>query len=120
MIYRILADVVVVVHLGFLLFVLVGGFLLLRWPKLVYAHVPMAAWGVLIEFGGWICPLTPLENALRARGGQAGYEGGFVEHYIIPVLYPHVLTRNIQYALGAFALVVNVVAYLMFIRRRRT
>ncbi|HEX2721530.1 MAG TPA: DUF2784 domain-containing protein [Gemmatimonadaceae bacterium] len=119
MIYRVLADVVVVLHLGFVLFVVLGGFLLTRWPKLVYAHVPMAAWGVLIEFGGWICPLTPLENSLRARGGEAGYQEGFIEHYILPVLYPHALNRTIQYGLGLFALVVNVIAYIMFARRRK-
>jgi hypothetical protein len=118
MIYRLLADVVVVLHLSFVLFVMLGGFLLARWPKLIYVHVPMAAWGVLIEFGGWICPLTPLENMLRARGGQAGYEGGFIEHYIIPVLYPQALNRNIQYALGMLALAVNAVAYLRFFRHR--
>jgi len=118
MIYRLLADVVVILHLSFVVFVVLGGFLLTRWPKLIYAHIPVAVWGVLIEFAGWICPLTPLENMLRARGGQAGYEGGFVDHYIIPVLYPQALNRNIQYALGFFVLVVNAVAYMRFFRRR--
>lgn len=119
MTYRVLADIVVIIHFAFVLFVMLGGFLLLRWPKLIYVHIPMAAWGVLIEFGGWICPLTPLENVLRARGGQAGYQGGFIEHYILPTLYPHGLTRPIQVALGVFALLVNVVAYILFFRRRR-
>ncbi|MEO8193771.1 MAG: DUF2784 domain-containing protein [Gemmatimonadales bacterium] len=118
MIYRWLAGAVVLVHLGFVAFVILGGFLLRRWPKLVYAHVPAAIWGALIEFAGWVCPLTPLENNLRMRGGQAGYQGDFVEHYIIPVLYPHGLNRNIQAALGVFVLVVNAVAYFMFFRRR--
>ena len=118
MIYRLLADAVVLFHFSFVLFVILGGFLLRRWPKLVYAHVPIAIWGVLIEFAGWICPLTPLENHLRRLGGQAGYEGGLIEHYIIPVLYPSGLTRNTQYVLGALALAMNVVAYSLFIRSR--
>lgn len=119
MIYRVLADAVVIVHLAFVLFVVIGGFLLRRWPRLVYVHVPVAIWGVLIELVGWICPLTPLEKSLRERGGQAGYEGGFVDHYVLPVLYPVGLTRNVQYALGIFVLIVNVIAYALFIRRRR-
>lgn len=119
MIYRWLADAVVVLHLGFVVFVMLGGFLLRRWPKLVYAHVPAAVWGVLIEFAGWTCPLTPLENTFRARGGEAGYAGGFIDHYIIPVLYPAGLSRNIQWLLGVVALGVNVVAYLLFMRRRK-
>lgn len=119
MIYRWLADAVVVLHLGFVVFVMLGGFLLRRWPKLIYAHVPAAVWGVLIEFAGWTCPLTPLENAFRARGGEAGYAGGFVDHYIIPVLYPAGLSRSIQWMLGVLVLGVNVVAYILFMRRRR-
>lgn len=119
MIFRWLADIVVVLHLGFVLFVVLGGFLLRRWPKLIYVHVPAAVWGVLIEFAGWICPLTPLENYFRMRGGQAGYEGGFIDHYLIPILYPGGLNRNIQYALGALALAVNVLAYTLFLRDRK-
>ena len=119
MIYRLLADLVVVTHLGFVLFVVFGGFLLRRWPKLIYAHVPAAVWGVLIEFGGWICPLTPLENSLRSRGGQDRYEGDFIEHYIIPLLYPHGIQRNTQLALGITALAVNALAYFLYFRNRR-
>ena len=119
MIYRLLANVVVILHLGFVAFVILGGFLLRRWPRLVYVHVPVAIWGALIEFAGWVCPLTPLENHLRRLGGQAGYRGGFVEHYLIPVLYPHALTRNVQYVLGAVVIAINVVAYVRFSRRRR-
>ena len=119
MIYRLLANVVVILHLGFVAFVILGGFLLRRWPRLVYVHVPVAIWGALIEFTGWVCPLTPLENHLRRLGGQAGYSGGFVEHYLIPVLYPHALTRNVQYVLGAVVIAINVVAYVRFSRRRR-
>lgn len=118
MIYRWLADLVVVLHLCFVTFVILGGFLLRRWPKLIYVHIPVAIWGVLIEFAGWICPLTPLENALRIRGGQAGYEGDFVTHYLIPVLYPYGLTRNIQFVLGALAFAVNLLAYFLFFRQK--
>ena len=87
-----LADLVVVLHFLFVLFVVFGGLLALRWPKVVYLHLPVAIYGVLIEFVGWECPLTPLEKELRENAGQAGYEGGFVEHYILPVLYPAVIS----------------------------
>ena len=86
MIWGVLAEVVVVLHFCFVLFVLFGGALALRWPKVAWVHLPAAAWGALISFAGWICPLTPLEKWLRREGGSAGYEGGFVEHYILPVL----------------------------------
>ena len=119
MIYRLLADAVVVLHVCFVLFVLFGGFLLRRWPNLVYAHIPAAIWGVLIEFGGWVCPLTPLEKSLRIRGGAQAYQGDFIDHYILPLLYPHGLNRNIQAALGAFALAVNVFAYTVYVRHKR-
>jgi len=119
MIYRLLADLVVITHLGFVLFVVLGGFLLRRWPRLIYAHVPAAVWGVLIEFAGWVCPLTPLENSLRARGGQARYEGDFIEHYIIPVLYPHGIHRSTQVALGLGAFAVNAIAYFLYFRHGR-
>ena len=119
MIYRLLADLVVIIHLGFVAFVIVGGFLLRRWPKVIWAHIPAAIWGVLIEFAGWICPLTPLEKSLRAKGGEAGYQGDFIDHYILPVLYPSGLSRNTQLLLGLFALAVNFLAYYLYFRRRR-
>ena len=119
MIYRILADAVVLLHFTFVIFVVLGGFLLQRWPRLVYIHVPVAVWGVLIEFAGWICPLTPLENHFRRLGGEAGYEGGFIDHYIIPILYPGALTRTLQYVLGSIALLINILAYFLYFRRRR-
>jgi hypothetical protein len=86
--YRTLADLTVLLHFGFVLFVVVGGLLVLRWPRLRWMHLPAAVWGVLIEFFGWICPLTPLENHLRDLRGQSGYAGGFIDHYIVSVLYP--------------------------------
>jgi hypothetical protein len=108
---RALADVIVVLHFGFLLFVVLGGLAVLRWPRLAWLHVPAAIWGALIEFFGWICPLTPLENHFRALGGQAGYSGGFIQHYIVSVLYPDQLTRGTQLMLGALVLALNAIVY---------
>ena len=111
MIYRALADLVLIVHLAFVIFVVLGGLLVLRWPWVAFFHVPAAIWGVLSEYSGWICPLTPLENSLRQAGGQAGYSGGFIQHYIQPVLYPAGLTRGTQIVLGSLALLINLFAY---------
>ena len=119
MIYRALADLVLVVHLAFVLFVVLGGLLVLRWPRAAWLHVTAAIWGVLIEYTGWICPLTPLENSLRMRGGEAGYSGGFIEHYIQPLLYPAGLTRSTQVVLGSLALVLNLTAYVIVVSRMR-
>jgi Protein of Unknown function (DUF2784) len=110
-IHRTLADLVVGLHFLFVVFVVVGGLLLVRWPALVWVHLPAAVWGALIEFRGWICPLTPLEKSLRARAGEAGYQGGFIEHYLLPVLYPSGLTQGVQLALGSLVIGVNVVIY---------
>ena len=112
-----MADLVVVFHFAFVLFVVFGGLLVLRWPRVAYLHIPAAIWGVLIELTGWICPLTPLENALRSRAGAAAYQGGFVEHYILPALYPSVLTRNIQLLLGSIVLLLNLAIYAYVLRR---
>jgi hypothetical protein len=120
MIYRLLADVVVVVHGLFVAFVILGAFLALRWRWLVWLHVPAAIWGVLIEYAGWICPLTPLENCLRARAGETAYSGDFIQHYLLDALYPHGLTRGSQYVLGSIALIVNVVGYALLIRQRNS
>ena len=117
MLYGLLADLTVLVHFAFVLWVVLGGLLVLRRPWLAWLHVPAAIWGAAIEFGGWICPLTPLELRLRDLAGEAGYTGGFVEHYILPVLYPTGLTREVQIALGLVVLVVNVTVYVMVIRR---
>ena len=111
MLFRVLADLTVVVHLAFVLFVVLGGLLVLRWKWLAWLHLPAAVWGALIEFAGWICPLTYLENDLRQRAGGAGYEGGFVEHYLIPVLYPGALTRGMQVGLGIFVVILNGMVY---------
>lgn len=111
MTYRLLADAVVVLHFAFVLFVVFGGLAVLRWPRLAWLHVPAAAWGALIEFGGWICPLTPLENALRERGGDLGYSGGFIDRYVTGLIYPHGLTRTMQFAAGALVLAINALVY---------
>lgn len=115
---RLAADALVLFHLAFILFVVVGGFLAWRWRRLAWMHLPCALWGAAIEFAGWICPLTPWEVALRHRAGQAGYEGGFVEHYIIPLIYPGDLTVTVRVVLGVLVVAVNVVAYVGYFRRR--
>lgn len=118
MAYGWLADLVLVIHGTFVLFVVLGGLLALRWPRAAWFHLPAAAWGALIEFGGWICPLTPLENHLRALAGQAGYAGGFIEHYLLAWLYPSGLTRNVQLALGLAVVAFNAAVYARVVGRR--
>jgi hypothetical protein len=117
MLYRFLADVVVVAHAGFVVFVVLGSFLVLRWRRTLWLHLPAALWGMVIEIAGWTSPLTPLEDELRQRGGQAGYTGGFVERYIVSILYPHELTRTTQILLGIFVLGINLVVYWRVFRR---
>ena len=116
---RLLADAVVVLHLAFILFALAGGALVMVRPWLCLVHLPAAAWAAYTEFSGTICPLTPLENALRRRAGEAGYDGGFVEHYLIPVIYPAALTPTLQATLGAIVVAVNVALYAAAWRRAR-
>jgi hypothetical protein len=116
--YFFLADILVLLHFAFVLFVILGGLVVLRWPRVVYLHIPAAVWGALIEFSGWICPLTPLEHSLREQAGEVGYKGGFIDHYILSVLYPSGLTRNIQLVLGSFVLALNLAIYLCLLQRR--
>jgi len=115
--YRLLANTVVTAHALFIVFVVLGGFLAWRWRWVAALHLPCAAWGVLIEFRHWVCPLTPLENHLRAKAGAQGYEGGFIEHYLLPVIYPGGLTPRSQLVLGTAALAVNLLAYGVLARR---
>jgi hypothetical protein len=115
-----LADALVVVHLLFVAFVGLGGLLVLRWPRVAWAHLPAAAWGVGIEVTGAICPLTPLEQELRRRAGGPAYQGDFVSHYLLPVLYPSGLTRAAQLGLAVLVLVGNLVIYALVLRRRRS
>lgn len=111
MLWQVLADLVLLIHFSFILFVLFGGLLTIWRPWVPWVHLPAALWGVALEFGGWICPLTPLENRLRQTGGEAGYEGGFIEHYLQPLIYPAWLTSEIQVMLGFAVILVNLGAY---------
>ena len=118
MAYRILADATVVLHLAFVVFVALGGLLALRWPRLAWVHVPAAVWGAWIEFAGWVCPLTPLENRLRELGGQTAYTSTFIEHYLLPILYPASLSREQQWIFGGIVLLANAAIYTVIARRR--
>ena len=118
MIHRLAAYAVLLLHLGFILFVLLGGLLALRWRWAPMLHLPAAAWGVYVELSGGLCPLTPLENRLRSAAGEAGYTGGFIEHYLLALIYPAGLTHEIQYVLAAIVVGVNGLAYAWVWRRR--
>jgi hypothetical protein len=118
MLYRLSADLVLIVHLAFVLFVALGGLLVLRRPPLMWLHLPAVAWGMLIEFLGLVCPLTPLETRLRELGGGSGYEGDFIGHYIMAAIYPSGLTRGIQVALGFGALLLNMAIYSYWLFRK--
>ena len=109
----------VLLHLAFIAFVVAGAALLFRWPRLVWFHAPALLWGAYAEFSGALCPLTPLENRLRALAGEAGYRGGFVEHYLIPLIYPEALTREWQMLLGIAVLAINATLYTLWIAWRR-
>jgi hypothetical protein len=117
-VFGIAADLIVTLHAAFALFVALGALFAFRWRRVMWVHLPAAAWGVLIEFSGWVCPLTPLENALRLHAGEAAYTGDFVQHYVVPVLYPATLTRETQLAIGSAALLANVLIYRRLFRRR--
>ena len=119
MIYRLAADLLVVLHILFVLFVLFGGLLALRWRWVWPVHLLSAAWGALIEFKGWICPLTPLENSMRQLGGESGYTGGFIENYLVPIVYPGNLTQELQYLFGAIVIILNIVIYIFVVNRFR-
>lgn len=115
----VLADLVVGIHAAFVLFVGFGGLLVWRWPRAAWVHLPAAAWGAVIEFAGWVCPLTPLENHLRALAYEPGYTGDFVARYVFPVLYPEGLGRGVQVALGLVVVALNALIYWRVWRRRR-
>jgi hypothetical protein len=116
--YRLAADAVVTLHFLFVIFVVAGGFLAWRWRRLAWVHLPAALWGTLIELFHWGCPLTSWENEFRRRAGELGYGGGFIDHYIVPLIYPSGLTTRIQVALGILVIVINAVAYWGYVRRR--
>ena len=118
MLFQVMADFVLVLHLAFILFVALGGFAVLRWPQVAIGHLPALLWGVSSELGGWICPLTYAENYLRALGGKAPFENSFIEHYLLPVIYPRALTPAMQVAIAIALIVVNSALYFVLRRRR--
>jgi len=117
MLYRVAADGVLALHLAFVLFALLGGFLVLRRVGLAWLHLPAVAWAAFVEFSGRICPLTPLEGALRQAAGDAGYAGDFLEHYLLAMIYPEGLTHDVQIILGVTVVIVNVAIYALILRR---
>ncbi len=119
MFYRALADFVAITHFAFIIFALFGGLLALRWRWIPKLHLPVVFWGAFVEFSGCLCPLTPLENWLRQAGGSAGYTGGFIERYLMPLIYPDELTRELQMIFGSVVLGLNLVVYFVVWRRRR-
>ncbi|MEN8257535.1 MAG: DUF2784 domain-containing protein [Thermodesulfobacteriota bacterium] len=120
MLFQLAGDIVVLVHFLFIAFVVLGGLLVLRWPKLAYLHIPAALWGALVEIQGWICPLTPLEYHFRQAAGHGPYQSGFIDHYIVPLIYPPGLTRKGQILLGLLVVAVNVAIYgFLLLRKQR-
>jgi hypothetical protein len=119
MLYRLAADLMLVLHFGFIAFVVVGAVGIMRWPKLAWLHAPAAAWGAWIEISGGICPLTTLENRFRLSAGEEGYATSFVEYYLLPVIYPGGLTRTVQLVLAAAVIIINVSLYTYVLRRAR-
>lgn len=119
MVYALLADLVLVLHAAFILFVVLGGLLVWRWPRLGWLHLPAAVWGTLIALFGWYCPLTPLENHWRRLAGQRGYDTGFIQHYLLSFIYPEGLTRPMQIAMGVGVIVITALVYGVSWRRWR-
>ena len=117
--FSLAAEAIVILHLGFVIFVVMGALLVLKWRWVLFVHIPAALWGALIEFQGWGCPLTPLENSLRAAAGQAGYPEGFIAHYLLPIIYPGSFTREVQITLGIIVIAINLAIYGWVIVRRR-
>jgi hypothetical protein len=119
MLYRFLADAIIIIHLIFILFVILGGLLALRNKRWSIVHLPAVIWAAAIEFKGWICPLTPLENLFRAKGGNAIYQGDFIEHYLLPIIYPADLTRGLQIVFGLSVIIINIAVYVWVLNRIR-
>ncbi len=119
MLFRIAADTILLLHLSFIIFAILGALLAFRWRWMPFVHLPAAAWGVVVELTGRICPLTYLENHFRQKAGQAGYDDSFIEHYLLNIIYPAGLTQEVQYFLGGFVLVINVAIYSALFRNRR-
>ena len=115
--YHALADLIILVHIAFIVFVLFGGLLAFRWRWMPLAHLPAVVWGAALEYFSWVCPLTPLENVLRRTGGGAGYSVSFIERYLVPVVYPAEFTRELQLLLGGAVLAVNALVYFLVLGR---
>jgi len=118
-VYNLFADAVVLAHFLFIAFVVCGGLLVIYWPRLAVVHLPAAVWGTVVEIFGWVCPLTPLENHFRLLAGNSSYGGNFIARYLIPVIYPENLTNEFQQLLGEIVVVVNVIFYIIAIRKHR-
>ncbi|MCX5849901.1 MAG: DUF2784 domain-containing protein [Deltaproteobacteria bacterium] len=116
--YNVFADTIVVTHFLFIAFVICGGLLVIRWPRMAIVHLPAAIWGAAMEILGWVCPLTPLENHFRNLAGNSVYSGDFIVRYLIPLIYPEHLTTTIQQFLGGMVIVVNVIIYIIAIRKQ--
>ena len=120
MLSGIAADILVTLHLAFIVFVMLGGMLLLKWPRLIFLHLPAVIWGTLVELQGWLCPLTPLEQHFRMLAAETGYSGGFIQHYLLPIIYPAGLTRDVQTILAASVIATNLVIYtVIYVKYRR-
>jgi Protein of Unknown function (DUF2784) len=117
-VFRFLADITVVLHLAFVLFVVFGGLLVVRRPRLAWIHLPAAVWGACVEFTGWVCPLTPLENWLREQSGEPVYSSSFIERYLVPALYPSSLSREFQWILGGLVVLINAAVYFLVLGGR--
>lgn len=117
--YNILADAIVVIHFLFIAFVICGGLLVIRWPRISFAHLPAAVWGAAVEIFGLVCPLTPLENRFHNLAGNASYSGDFISRYLLPVIYPENLTTTIQQVLGGLVIAINIIIYVIAIRKHR-
>ncbi|HAR48553.1 membrane protein [Smithella sp. SCADC] len=116
-VYSLLTDLIVLAHFSFIVFIICGGLLVIRWPKIAFIHLPAVVWGAIVEFFGWICPLTPLENYFRNLAGANQYSGDFVMRYLVPIIYPETLTSTIQTVLGIAVIVINVFAYTIALRK---
>jgi hypothetical protein len=119
-VYKLFTDLIVLAHFLFIAFVICGGLLVIRWPKIAFIHLPAAAWGAIVEFSGSICPLTPLENHFRNLAGDVQYSGDFILRYLVPVIYPGNLTASIQTSLGILIIFINVISYTIVLRIRRS
>jgi len=117
--YAFAADLLVMIHFLAILAIVFGGLLVFRWPGAAFFHLPLAAWGAIMEFKGWICPLTPWEQSLRTAAGETAWSGGFVDHYLVPLIYPESLTRDIQLLLGLFVMLFNAAVYGWWLLKRK-